>query len=454
MYHTIAIEDLGKPAVALCHTGFVIDAKSAAAAEGMPGIRLVLEAVPPECSVPEQVEAGVMAAMDDIVTALTIPLTAEEASPKLKKAEKVPRIAFKGSLEEVNRFFYRRGWGDGLPVVPPTKEAVAEMLAGTDLPPDHVVGKVIPRFGKATVEKIAINAVMAGALPTVMPLLMAGIQALADPATRFLASQSSTGSFGPFWIINGPVRRDLNIDSGAEALTPGDIGSSTFGRAMGLIIKNIGGARKGVEDKGTLGNPAKYSTVLAENEEESPWEPLQVTQGFEKEDSTLTVFFPNAGVQLLTYGTDVRGILNAIIYNVVPGKKGLCCLVLPPPHARTLHQEGWTKKQVRAFISEFARVPAYRHTLYWGGEPEVLAKERMPFGPEDSMRILRHADWIRVVVAGGPSNFIGLFTGGGSKFPGEGTGGVDFVTRKVELPSGWAKLVKKYKDVVPAYQRY
>jgi len=164
VYEGVSIEEMNTPAVALCNKDFLTDARSAASSKGMPGLRVVSETVPCECNVMEQIEAGVSASMDDIVAALTKPLTEEEKFPKQKEVEELPRIVFKGSLEEVNRFFYRRGWTDGLPIIPPTEEAVAEMLKGTDLPPDHIVDKIIPRLGKATVEKIAINAVMAGAL--------------------------------------------------------------------------------------------------------------------------------------------------------------------------------------------------------------------------------------------------------------------------------------------------
>ena len=184
MYEAISIEERNKPAVALIYRDFIHDARSAASSRGMPGVRTVLETIPSEWTDMDDIEAGVTAVIDDIVAALTRPLTDEEKSPK-KEVEKPSRIVFKGNLEEVNRFFYQRGWADGLPIIPPTEEAVAEMLTGTDLPADHVVAKIIPRLGKATIENIAINAVMAGALPTYMPLLIAGVQALVDPKARF-----------------------------------------------------------------------------------------------------------------------------------------------------------------------------------------------------------------------------------------------------------------------------
>ena len=202
---------------------------------------------------------------------MTTPLTEEEKNPKQKEPEKYSRIAFKGSLEEVNRFFYKRGWSDGLPIIPPTEEAVAQMLTGTDLKPDHVVVKIIPRLGKATVEKIAVNAVMAGALPTYMPVLIAAVEAAYGPKSKKGPWQlGSTLSPAPFWIINGPIRNDLHVNFSSGILNPGDIANAAIGRAMGLIVKNIGGIRKGIEDMAVIGNPIKYTTVLAENEEESP----------------------------------------------------------------------------------------------------------------------------------------------------------------------------------------
>ena len=192
----------------------------------------------------------------------------------------------------MNQFFYKRGWTDGLPVIPPTEEAVRQMLTGTELPPDHLVGKLGPRFGKATIEKIAINAVMAGALPTYMPILIAAVQAMLDPLSNAEGWSISAGSWAPFWIINGPVRHDLSIKNGTGALSPGNIANATIGRAMALITQNIRGVRHGVECMGSLGNPMKYSMVVAENEEENPWEPLQVEQGFRREDSTVSVLLP------------------------------------------------------------------------------------------------------------------------------------------------------------------
>ncbi|MBI4321065.1 MAG: hypothetical protein HY675_21455 [Chloroflexi bacterium] len=449
MYNTIAIEDLNKPAVALCNEGFASDARSAASGRGMPGLRVVPENTPTNTSVIEEIEMGINGAIDDIVAALTCPLSPEESSPPAKELQKASGIVFGGSLQEVNRFFYRRGWTDGLPIIPPTEEAVVEMLTGTDLPPDHMVTKIIPRLGKATVEKIAVNAVMAGALPTYMPVLIAGVRALMDSKTWFGIYEVSTGSWVPFWIVNGPVRKDLEINSGAGALSPGNIANATIGRALGLIVKNIGGARKGVEDMGVLGNPGKYAAVIAENEEDSPWEPLHVQEGLEREDSAISLFFPNSFAQIPAYGPDHKDLLNTLIYNVPPGKRdGLTCVMLNPAHAASLASSGWTKDDITRFIAEYARVPAHRHPNSWPVmySGRYMLRQRPPLNPEESMSIIGGPEKIRVVVAGGPGSFVGIGLGG--------TMPCEWVTKKVELPANWDRLVEKFRHVAPTCVGY
>ena len=446
MYDSISIEDLRRPTVTLCNEGFAVDAFMAASRKGMPGLRIISESVPCESSVKDEVEAGIHEIMENILDALTKPLAPEEQLPKTKELEKPSKIVFRGVLEEVNRFFYKRGWTDGLPIIPPTEEAVAEMLTGTDLPADHLVGKIEPRSGKATIERIAINAVMAGALPTYMPVLIAGVEALLDPKPMSSTWEVSTGSWAPFWIINGPLRNDLHINSGSGALSPGDIANAAIGRALGLIIKNIGGARKGLEDMGVLGNPGKYTMVIAENEEISPWEALHVEYGFNKQDSTVTLFFPNCFTQIWHYSSDEKGILSTVLYNLIPGRGGLTCLVLNPSQAKVLAEKGWTKKEIAIFISQYGRVPAYRHPSYWGVSG-IVRKGMTPLNPTDPVAIIRDPGWIRIMVAGGPGAFMGLYSAAAHAQS-------DWVTKKIVLPENWDKLVHKYRTIVPTYDRH
>lgn len=423
------MENFGKPVVLLANHGFVTDAHSAASSKGMPGIRIVGESVACESTVKSEIEEGIAAAMQGIVEGLTKPLSLEEKSPQ-QQTGKTPRVAFKGSLQEVHQFYYKKGWTDGLPIIPPTEEAVAEMLTGTDLPRDHIVSTIIPRKGKATIEKIAINAVMAGALPTHMPVLIAVVRSFADPKSRFDTFEVSTGSWAPSITINGPIRKDIAVNCSSGALSPGNIANAAIGRAIGLIVKNIGGARKGVEDMGVIGNPGKYSLVIGEDEEASPWEPLSVERGFGKEDNTVTVFFPNTFIQTVPGGTDAQGILDTL---AGMGTTSMSSVILIPSWAKALSREGYTKRKVKEYIA--AHSAASRSSIE--GFPDTAGP-----GPMD-------IDNLMILVAGGPGSFIGLLRSVGPGFFENA-----LVTQKIELPKNWDKLVAKYQHLKPNYERY
>ena len=433
------VESQDRPAALLIYKYFLADAESAASSKGLPGIRLVPESIVSECSVSEEIEAGTDAVMDDIVRALTQPLSENEKSPAPKENVKLGRIAFKGNLSEVNRFFYQRGWTDGLPVVPPTEEAVAEMLSGTDLKKDDLIAELEPRRGKATVESIAVNAVMAGALPTYMPVLIAGVKVLGtNPMADVWAV--STGSWAPLWIVNGPVRNDLRINNGYGVLSPGEIANATIGRALALITKNIRGVRRQIEDMGVLGNPAKYSTVIAENEEDTPWEPLHVERGLKREDSAITVWFPHCYQQLSSYGTDDEGVLATIISNIAPGRFGQLGVMMTPVNAQAMSRRGWNKEAIKKYIVENATAPWSRHPRYYSEATKSHQSDEQVrlFAPNTSQ-----PPTIQIFVAGGQGSWTGLFSGGAT-----------LTTVKIELPTGWNKLVAKYRNVVPTYMKY
>jgi hypothetical protein len=313
------------------------------------------------------------------------------------------------------------------------------MLTGTDLSPDHLVAKLEPRLGKAIVERIAINAVMAGALPTYMPVLIAGVKALStSPMADVWAV--STGSWMPVWIVNGPIRKDLHINNGFGVLSPGEIANATIGRAMGLITKNIRGVRKEIEDMGVLGNPGKYSMVIAENEEDSPWEPLHVENGLKKEDSAISVCFPNSYHQQHSYGTDDKGLLNTVIYNLTAGRMGMLALMMTPVNAKAFGSRGWTKKAIKDYIVQNARVRRDHFAGYSaGGENKGDPNELVP------LFALRpgQPNPIQIFVAGGWGSWTGLISGGQG-----------ITTVKIELPANWDKLVAKYRNVVPTYAKY
>jgi hypothetical protein len=415
----VAIEDFGTPVVLLANMGFINDVHSAASGKGMPGIRVLGTTILCESTDAENIRKGIDEVFEEIISGLTRPLTDEEKNPKIKTITE-PRVAFKGTYDQINQFYYRKGWGDGLPLVPPTQTKVDEMLKGTDLPSDHVVTKIIPRMGKATIEKIAVNAVMAGALPTHMPVLIAAVEAISDPGTRFDTFEVSTGSWAPLLIINGPIRNDIHINCSSGMMSPGNIANSAIGRALGLIVKNIGGARKGIEDMGTLGDPLKYSLVIGENEEGSPWEPLHVEFGYKKDQNTVTMMFPNRYTQTIPGQTTAEGIATTL---AGMNPTALSTMLVIPDHAKVFSKEGWSKKRVKEFIMQGAK----------GGNSLRPGK-------------LKNEDFA-IVVAGGPGVWMGLL-------PSAGGFGNSFITREIKLPRDWKSLTAKYGNMVPIYIKY
>src|SRR5213594_1293634 len=186
---------------------------------------------------------------------------------------------------------YERGVTDGFPVVPPTRERVERMLAGApDRPRDELIGTLGPCYGEATVEKVAINAVMAGCKPEYFPVVLAGAEALCDERLCAHGLNVTLFSAAPWAIINGPVRVQIGLNCGHNALGHGFRANATIGRALRLVIMNIGGARPHGITKATMGHPGQYTFLVAEDEETSPWKPLHVERGFHKEDSVITLF--------------------------------------------------------------------------------------------------------------------------------------------------------------------
>ncbi|MGH7316417.1 MAG: hypothetical protein ACREJS_09180, partial [Candidatus Rokuibacteriota bacterium] len=201
-------------------------------------------------------------------------------------AAKVFRL--KGDYSAINRHYQGHGWTDGLPIVPPTGEDVREFLRFTDREPREVVAVLPPRQGEATVERIAINAVMAGCRPEYLPLIITAVETLADPAFNLDSIQATTHPVAPLIIVNGPIAKEVGINSGYNAFGQGFRANLTIGRAVRLLLMNVGGGLPGTGDRATQGSPAKIAYCVAENEEASPWEPLHVEHGFAGEMSTVT----------------------------------------------------------------------------------------------------------------------------------------------------------------------
>src|SRR5687767_1259903 len=252
---------------------------------------------------------------------------------------------------------YARGWTDGLPVTPPTDERVIAMLKGTARSSGEVVGRIPPFLAECTVEKVAINAVMAGCKPEYMPVLLAAIEAALEPVFTLHGVLATTYFSSPVIIVNGPVARRIGMNSGINALGQGNRANATIGRALQLIVRNVGGGRPGEADRATFGNPGKYTFCFAEDESDAGWQPLSVSRGFARGKSTVTLF----------QGEGVQGIVDQKSRSPEELARslalGLCAmghpklaqmqraiLVLSPEHYAIFAEGGWDRKRIEAAI--------------------------------------------------------------------------------------------------------
>jgi hypothetical protein len=300
-------------------------------------------------------------------------------------------------LAEAIELCYAKGWTDGLPVVPPTPDRVAEMLAAAHLPPDHEVTYVAHRAVSVTAEKVAINAVMAGCRPEYMPVVVAAVEGIGDPRWSYHGPGTSTAGAGVLLIVNGPVARDLDVNAGDNLFGPGWRSNLTIGRALRLVMRNVCGSMPGALDRGTLGHPGKLSYVIAENETESPWPPLHVERGFRADQSTVTVAGPRQFYNQLS--NTAEGVLTTLADDMrVSGNVGMphYVVVLAGEHMRTIAGDGWTKAMIREFLFTHTQ-NSHAHLKRTG----MLAGSVQP-GDESGMRpLVESPDDILVVAAGG-----------------------------------------------------
>ena len=324
------------------------------------------------------------------------------------------QIEVADELETVQRLYLERGWSDGLPIVPPTPERVAAMVAATGLDPQDVIAEIPPKYGAATVERIATNAVMAGCLPEYLPIVLAALDAMSDPDFNFYGIQATTHPCAPLLIINGPIRDALGFHSYSGAYGPGWRPNATIGRAVRLVMLNIGGGYPGVGDMSTQGAPSKYTYCVAENEEENPWEPLHVQRGFDIAQSTVTVMAGEPPHNINDHsGRSAEDILTIIsgamavtgANNAYTGGETL--LALGPEHAATIARDGFGKADIAEWLSQRALIPLERYT-------EDTMLERFGSIPDGPVPMVRTPDDLMIIVLGGPgkhSSWVPTFGG-------------------------------------------
>ena len=248
---------------------------------------------------------------------------------------------------------YDRGWTDGLPVVPPTPERILRMLDGTRRDPREIIGRVPPELVPCTVEKVAINAVMAGCRPEYMPVVLTALEAALDPGFTLHGVTCSTCFSSPVIIVNGPIATRLGMNSGLNALGQGNRANATIGRAVNLVVRNVGGGRPGEIDRATLGSPGKYTFCFAEDESDEDWEPLAVSRGMTPGRSSVTVFAGD-GVQGVTdqKARTPRELTRSLAMALgAVGHPKLCewapaVLVLSPEHYQIYREAGWDRARI------------------------------------------------------------------------------------------------------------
>jgi len=451
-YNTAAMEILGKPTVMLVKEDLMHPSQRGASARQVPGLRFV-PAQMPDLSMLFSLDGvaetilrpGVAEVLDELVTALTTPLTDEEKAPK--KVEDLSGFVFKGSLGEVNNVFYQKGWTNGMPIIPPTREALEEMLTGTDLPRDHVVAKIPPMLGKATVEKIAVNAVMAGCLPTYLPILIAAVEGMVDPVIHLEGWTCSVSSWAPMMIVNGPIRRDISINGAGAVMSPYYKANATIAHALALIVMNISGVRPVLEDMSEMGHESRFGMCIGENEEASPWKGLHTDYGIDAEGSAVTLFWPSQRTSF--YGKDAAGLLKNMCDIAILGWEPGSAFVISPGCAEILAKAGWSKKDVRSYLVEYARRPADELNVRWMIGNNHLPENCVPMPAETSRSVRKYwnDDHLLIIVGGSNYGASGVSYGGGGDHGGP-------VTKKLQLPKNWKALVEKYKDIVPTYVRY
>ncbi len=306
--------------------------------------------------------------------------------------------------EQWNSYAAERGWSDGFPLVAPT-EAAVERFVATCRGDNEPVLPVSPRRVIPTLASLAANAVMAGCRPEYFPLVLAAVRAVLAPEYNLHGSLATTHSCAPMLLVSGPIRKELDINCSSNCFGQGWRANATIGRALQLILLNVGGAKPGVMDRSTQGSPAKYTFCFGENEEQSPWQPYHVRRGFEANDSVVTAMPAEAPHNVNDHAsTTGEGILTTIAGTISQvGANTIYCnapyfVVLGPEHAETLDRDGWSIADMQERLYTGSRVHVSRvskeNQESYAGMGRPLVDDHYPMTPSP--------DDIHILVAGGP----------------------------------------------------
>jgi hypothetical protein len=400
---------LGKAALTVCSTSFVGLGRAQQKALGSPDLPIAVVPHPFGTRSREALKEIAAKCADEIVRLLCErPPSGASARESAAPPPRAKLVEAPSDPDEFNRLYIKRRWGDGLIIAPPTEEAVQRMLRHTRRAPDEIVATIAPGMGAATVEYIAIQGVMAGCYPEYLPVLIAAAEAVATPRFHLQAIQATTNPAAVWLIVNGPIARWLEVNSGSGCFGQGTWANATLGRALRLILQNIGGALPGEMDRATQGQPGKYTFCCAENEEANPWEPLHVERGFARDASTVTVVGALGTWNMNMTAKHAEEVIAMIgdtmqypassdyIYGGAP------FLVLSPQHASLFNAAGWSKAEVKRRLWEASKMRAGRSK---GSEFErLVTARRAELGEIDENTIVpisEKPDDLSIVVAGG-----------------------------------------------------
>ena len=324
-----------------------------------------------------------------------------------------------GTSEDEIEAMYERGWSDGLPLVPPTPERVARLLTGTTRDPADVVAVVPPDLVECTVEKVAINAVMAGCRPEYLPVVLAAVEGACTDTFNIHGVLATTWFAGPVLIVDGPITRAISMNSGINALGQGNRANATIGRALQLVIRNVGGGRPGEIDRATLGQPGKYSFCFAEHAPDPGWEPLHVTRGLAPEQSAVTLFAGEAPRGMTdqqsrtpeALAASIAMCLRAVAHpKIAMGFDAV--LVVCPEHRRVFREAGWSKARTHEELMARLQIPGSELVRGAGG----VTEGRPPSTAGTTLPKFRPGG-LQLAQAGGGAGFFSAIIGGWASGP-------------------------------------
>jgi hypothetical protein len=454
----VAAEKAGFPTVSIVTSGFLGQAQAVAQALGIQPLPVAeYPGVVATDSTEDLIKKVTGVVIDNIIKGLTEPV-----GQIVRPREPQPGdIVFTGTLDEVQEFFTRRLWTDGLPVIPPTLDRVEKFLRFTEKPPHKIIGNLLPENREATAWNIAVNGVMAGCRPEYMPILLAIVEAIADPEFR-IQDAGSTPGWEPLIILNGPIIKELNFNYEAGVMRVGRQANTSIGRFLRLYMRNVAGLRipPMSTDKATIGET--FNVVLPENEDvvaELGWESFSVSRGFKRGENVVTaqsVVYASAPIasggdkardHLDTFVEVIGGAMAPWTHMAVNWGKFYPLLVISPSVARAIAREGLTKKDVARFMHENTKVSASSmERLAWQGGITVFDLRKMveekqipqeyyeSADPERMVPVFLRPDWIGVIVSGdaGRNRSRGYVQNHEQGPP---------VSRKIELPADWGQLL-------------